>query len=58
MNSQNIAVVMAPIMLTPPSLDPSMISKQSETIDIIKYIIDNSKEIFANIKEKRQERSK
>jgi len=55
MNSQNIAVVMAPIMLTPPSLDPSMMTKQNVTIDIIKYLIDNSKEIFANIKQKKIE---
>jgi len=55
MNSQNIAVVMAPIMLNPPSLDASSMAKQNDTIDIIRYIIDNAKELFANIKDKRQQ---
>ena len=53
MNSYNIAVVMSPIMLPPPVMDLSAMALQNQTICVIQALIDNSKYVFAEIKEKR-----
>ena len=53
MNSYNIAVVMSPIMLPPPVMNLSAMALQNQTICVIQALIDNSKYVFAEIKEKR-----
>ena len=56
MNSLNIAVVMAPIMLCPQHLDPAtMMANQGTTISIIQEMIDHSKLLFEQIKLKKLE---
>jgi len=53
MNTHNIAVVMAPIMLTSSCADPqSLMANQSTVISIIQEMIDH-KSIFTNIRAKR-----
>lgn len=48
MTPQNIAIVMAPIMLRSPS--PDLFTKQNESVKVITDLIELSKDVFVDIK--------